>query len=245
MFHSIKIGTDLSALENWVDTWADWGLIPSAKPTVSMAPANIKWQEIPGRSEPIDMTELVTDKVTYKNRTGSWSFIIIDNGTTVIPGATTTLHLDTYKHGDEKAENQNKSKIDSTPWNRKFDFSKLYRAVEVRYREIANFLHGKKYKCILEDEPDYYYEGRFQVGNLGSSRSNSTLTINYDLLPMKKHVLGNTAWGPAGPWDLISLENQIIPTSSDGVHYSQDSNKNTWETWHELKENHRNQPESL
>lgn len=206
MFHSIKIGTDLSALENWVDTWDDWGLIPSAKPTVSMAPANIKWQEIPGRSEPIDMTELVTDKVTYKNRTGSWSFIFIDDNVTVIPGATRILHL---AHDNKK---------DSTPWDRSPDYRStnstvLKRDIQVRYREIANFLHGKKYKCVLEDEPDYYYEGRFQVGNLSSSKNNSALTINYDLFATKKHILGNTMWSTYGPWDHIMFEENRIPST--------------------------------
>ena len=222
MFHSIKIGTDLSAVENWVDTWADWGLIPSAKPVVSMAGANIKWQEIPGRDEPIDTTEIVSNKVTYKNRTGSWSFIFVDDNMTLIPGATFDLHLATSNNTE-----------DSTPWNRKFADTVLYRAIEVRYRQIANYLHGKRYKCLLEDEPDFYYEGRFQVGNLGSNKNYSTLTINYDLLPKKKHFLSNTTWGPSGPFDHILLEGDTLPVTGSSV----------GETWQELKKN--NQQTSL
>lgn len=208
MFHSIKIGTNLLAIERWVDTWADWGLIPSAKPTVSMAPANIKWQEIPGRSEPIDMTELVTNRVTYKNRTGSWSFIFVDDNVTLIPGATRVLHL----KDDPKYKEPNS--WDRTPDYRSTESTLFQRDIQVRYREIANFLHGKRYKCILEDEPDYYYEGRFQVGNLGSSNHSSTLTISYDLFATKKHVLSNTEWSSSGPWDLVMFENNRIPAVS-------------------------------
>ena len=33
----------------------------------------------------------------------------------------------------------------------------------VLYSEIMVYLHGQKFQAILEDDPDYYYEGRFDV----------------------------------------------------------------------------------
>lgn len=38
--------------------------------------------------------------------------------------------------------------------------------VRNRFDQIKNFLHGKKAIAIIEDQPEYYYEGRFLVGDL-------------------------------------------------------------------------------
>lgn len=35
-----------------------------------------------------------------------------------------------------------------------------------RYDDLKNFLHGRFARAVIEDAPDYYYEGRFQVGDL-------------------------------------------------------------------------------
>lgn len=53
----------------------------------------------------------------------------------------------------------------------------------VLYSEIMAYLHGKKYKARLEDDPDYYYEGRFAVSSWASGAQYSTITIAYDVAP--------------------------------------------------------------
>lgn len=55
------------------------------------------------------------------------------------------------------------------------------------HHEIANYLHGKKLKMTLEDDPHYYYEGRFTF-NQWLSNSNGTwsdVEIGYNLDPYK------------------------------------------------------------
>lgn len=59
--------------------------------------------------------------------------------------------------------------------------------------QIISFLHGKRMKCVLEDDPNYYYEGRFQV-QWKSGETNSAVSIGYSLTPYKKH------WNPTGDW---------------------------------------------
>lgn len=56
-----------------------------------------------------------------------------------------------------------------------------------RYNQICNFLHGKKMKMILWDEPEYFYSGRFSVDGYKSDGSTnwSTVTIKYELDPFK------------------------------------------------------------
>lgn len=63
-----------------------------------------------------------------------------------------------------------------------------YQEWNVLYDTILNYLHGKRMNVILEDEPDYYYSGRFAIDNWTSSKDNSTITISYVLDPYKIHV---------------------------------------------------------
>jgi len=52
---------------------------------------------------------------------------------------------------------------------------------------IASALHGKWLQIILEDDPNYYYEGRLKVG-WNPGKDYSTITIEYDLSPYKTNV---------------------------------------------------------
>lgn len=75
------------------------------------------------------------------------------------------------------------------------------------YSEIMSYLHGKKLKAILEDDPDYYYEGRFSVNNWKSDANWSLITIDYDVKPYKKSV---RAPGEDWLWDTFNFETDII-----------------------------------
>lgn len=64
-----------------------------------------------------------------------------------------------------------------------------YNWVDV-YTSIMQYLHGRHMTMILEDDPNYYYEGRFTVNNWKSDANNSTITIDYVLSPYKYSVTG-------------------------------------------------------
>lgn len=76
---SYRIGdtttTVADRVERYYDTWIDFHLIPSDRPTVAIAPANTKLIAVPGRSTAIDFSEFLTGHPTYGNRSGSWSFV--------------------------------------------------------------------------------------------------------------------------------------------------------------------------
>lgn len=59
------------------------------------------------------------------------------------------------------------------------------------YSSIMQYLHGQRMTLVLEDEPEYYYEGRFTVNSWKSDQNNSTITIDYRLSPYKYHIKGN------------------------------------------------------
>lgn len=72
---------------------------------------------------------------------------------------------------------------------------------ELRH-EILNYLHGKKMKCVLNDEDSTYYIGRFTV-DPKSGESNSTISITYNLEPYK--------YGKNWLWDPFNFETDFAP----------------------------------
>ena len=54
--------------------------------------------------------------------------------------------------------------------------------------KIAGYLHGKNMKMCLEDDPEYYYEGRFSLSEWKSESWNSKITINYAVKPFKYRI---------------------------------------------------------
>ena len=54
------------------------------------------------------------------------------------------------------------------------------------YSEIMDYLHGRRMRARLEDDPNYYYEGRFSVNEWRSEESNSVISIDYRVEPYKR-----------------------------------------------------------
>ena len=82
----------------------------------------------------------------------------------------------------------------------------------VAYSTIMNYLHGKALKAILEDDPGFYYEGRFWVDEWKSDKYYSTITINYNVYPFKMDLLSTMdPW----IWDTFNFETGIIQETKD------------------------------
>ena len=61
-------------------------------------------------------------------------------------------------------------------------------AYETAKSEIAQFLAGKTLNCILDDDPNYFYSGRFWVNDAASNRGYGTIVISYEVDPYKYSV---------------------------------------------------------
>lgn len=82
----------------------------------------------------------------------------------------------------------------------------------VRYSEIMAYLHGKKFRAILDDDPNYYYEGRFAVDSWASNKDWSRITINYNVGPYKIEVHGiDENW----LWDTFNFETDTVHAYKD------------------------------
>lgn len=70
-----------------------------------------------------------------------------------------------------------------------------------RYSEIMDYLHGKTIKAVLDDDVEFYYEGRFFVEDWTSNNDGtwSTIKIGYSVYPYKLRHQSSTSdwlWGP-------------------------------------------------
>ena len=88
------------------------------------------------------------------------------------------------------------------------------------FDRIFNWLHGRKIKMILDDDPSHYYTGRVQITSPKSDSYWSTITITAELDPFKYYVYSSIDYpklvenGKESTktydntiWDLIDFEN--------------------------------------
>lgn len=73
--------------------------------------------------------------------------------------------------------------------------------------EISNYLHGKKFKIIFDDDPNFYYYGRLTVNDFKSNKSTGTITIEADVEPYKYDLFSSLEdW----LWDSFNFETGIV-----------------------------------
>ena len=109
-----------------------------------------------------------------------------------IPGSHGMLDLTTYLTGGI-IYGQRQGSLD-------FQIDNGHESWEAIRRDITRALHGKRLKMRLMDDPQYYYEGRFTVGQWTSGATNSSIQITYQLEPFKIRInpMGTTnqLWDP-------------------------------------------------
>lgn len=160
MYHSVDFIVDDETTYN---TWDDWHLIPSKRPSVAPPAPVTKYIDIPGFDGQVDITPDLNGSVSYGMRSGSWQFIMSPD-------------------------------FDDRTWS-------------IHYSDIMNAINGRNVKIMLEDDPDYYYEGRVSVSAFESEKEWSTVTINYICMPFKRELTSsNDDW----LWDEFNFEIGVI-----------------------------------
>ena len=84
------------------------------------------------------------------------------------------------------------------------------------FSQFANWLHGKQLRVVLDDDPEYFYEGRFKLNEWKSNNDGtwSNVTIDYNLKPYKYSVyLSTDKW----LWDPFSFRTGVAYNGSDIV----------------------------
>lgn len=81
---------------------------------------------------------------------------------------------------------------------------------QIAYSDIMDYLHGQKMRAILEDDPEYFYEGRFSVNEWKSEKDWSRIVIDYDVGPYKWAVQSSIdEW----LWDPFNFRTGMINTA--------------------------------
>lgn len=76
-----------------------------------------------------------------------------------------------------------------------------------RYSEIMEYLHGRRLYAVLEDDPNWFYDGRFNVESWASGDTWSEITIGYRTNPFKWSVISSADdW----LWDPFNFETGVI-----------------------------------
>ena len=169
--HSIRFGdgTLVNGEFAGLDTWEDWHLIPTSRPTISMPGVETKFVTIPGMDGSIDLSQFLRgDRPAFGNRGGTFEFYV--------------------------------SNMYDDP-----DQNEFWMTV---YPKIVNSIHGKKFKMVLrEDDPDYFWEGRFTVDKFEpSDGSHSTVAISYQVGPYKWKIRdGNAPF----TWNNFNFQNDF------------------------------------
>lgn len=83
---------------------------------------------------------------------------------------------------------------------------------DVTYSTIMSYLHGRRRRAILEDDPTFYYEGRFTVNSWKSQKVNSSIVIDYSVYPFKREMISSVEdW----KWDDLNFETGQIKEYSE------------------------------
>lgn len=78
---------------------------------------------------------------------------------------------------------------------------------QTAYSDIMDYLHGQTMRAVLEDDPEYFYEGRFTVNAWKSEKDWSKIVIDYSVGPYKWSAQSSTDdW----LWDTFNFQNGVI-----------------------------------
>ena len=98
-----------------------------------------------------------------------------------------------------------------------------------RYTKIMEYLHGRKMRAILDDDPNFYYEGRFNVSSWDSNNDGtwSNITIDYDVDPFKWSVLSSLddwLWDPFNFYTGVILDSYFrnidVPSNTEWTEFT-------------------------
>lgn len=83
-----------------------------------------------------------------------------------------------------------------------------FRNWQQAYTDIMTTLHNKKMFCIYEEDPEYYYVGRWSVQSWVTGDSHSKITFSYTLDPYKWRIYDSDgAW----LWNPFNFDIGVIP----------------------------------
>lgn len=157
----MNINIGFGATINGKHTWKDYRLVVSNTDVVGMPKPKTLFVDIPGSSKRLDLSETLTGRCEYSERTLSFTLGGI-------------------------------GPIES--WS-------------ARLTTFVNEIHGKRVQVILDQEPNYYFEGRAEVKGFERIRALGKIELEIVCDPYKWELTSSSEdW----LWDPFNFENGII-----------------------------------
>ena len=69
---------DLAGMIKGYNTWYDWHMIPTSRPTIEHPEITMTFTKIPGRHGSIDFTNYMSDNPIMADRSGSFEFVMVE-----------------------------------------------------------------------------------------------------------------------------------------------------------------------
>ena len=174
MYHSITFGSSSNeigydnSLQKWVlrgiNSWDHWFLIPTKRPDIALPGVTTNYADIPGRDGSLDLSDAMTGRPVYTDRTGTIEFLVMNdkrNDSSTFNGTWADLrnNIVQYLHGKTRfmtAESEpdyyysGRFAVDS--WSSESDYSHI--TISYRLRPFK--------KHII----NIFYEGLTDLSNL-------------------------------------------------------------------------------
>ncbi len=194
----------------------DMGLILTAA-TIGEPEVNTHIVEVPGRSTPLDMTEILFGRVTYKSRPLSFTFAIIGD---CANWSGMSSKLKNLFHG--KAVKVVASYDPGWYWNKSRPLSFTFAIIgdcanwSGMSSKLKNLFHGKAVKVVASYDPGWYWKGRATVAATKEEKRVNSFVISVQAEPFKYSSVNLTErwrWNPFSFRDGIIREygNMQIP----------------------------------
>lgn len=76
------------------------------------------------------------------------------------------------------------------------------------YTKMKNYVQGRLLRAVLDDDPLWYYEGRFSFSEPTQDEYNMKVQLNYNVIPYKRKVYNSLE---DIPWDSLTLDDVVQP----------------------------------
>ena len=86
----------------------------------------------------------------------------------------------------------------------------------ILYDALAKYFNGKPGRVVLEEEPGWYYVGRFTVGVPKTGTGPIQIQIGFDLRPVRYNVDTDVADTSYGDADVVPYHEGVIPGPGGG-----------------------------
>ena len=116
-----------------------------------------------------------------------------------IPGGNGVIDLTESLYGEVVYENRT-IECSFSIFNKKMEWTSLF-------SEIQSYLQGQRLQIILDDDMNYYYEGRAEIDEWRSDKVTSTIVIRANVEPFKKEI---NSYGQDWLWDPFDFVDGII-----------------------------------